>query len=489
MSVSQSRKRIGPKRTTSRFKGRVGRKWRHRLEPPIARRRRPQGLPGAWAVVKRILWAWRLWAVVALWALATDAWTLAGLTGLAAAITYTMAPSERSALLGLDHDMAVEAEGFLDSLIGLTGSPFLGGNKVSLLNNGDEFYPVMLADIDGARHSVTIEAYIYWEGATGLEFARRLAERSRAGVLVKILLDAVGSATIGAEILTTLEAGGCQVAWFHPLRWYKLGRLNYRTHRKSLIVDGRIGFTGGAGIADIWTGHAQDPDHWRDMQIRIEGPGAIPLQTGFAQNWQITTGELVNGPEFFPEPVSVGRIPVQTIASSPTTGTSGARTLYYLAIVCARRSILIANPYFVPDSKAMDLLVEAERRGIAVKVMVASDNSDNWLARRNSVRLYGPLLKAGIDVYEYERSMLHHKTMVVDGRWATIGTTNFDDRSFLFNDESNVSFVEPSLVKEMERTFHDDLGECRRVTYAAWRKRGLSARVGEFVASFLKDQV
>jgi cardiolipin synthase len=182
-------------------------------------------------------------------------------------------------------------------------------------------------------------------------------------------------------------------------------------------------------------------------------------------------------------------VPVQTILSSPTTGTSGARTLYYLAIVCARRSILIANPYFVPDLKAIDLMIEAERRGIEVKVMVAGVHNDNWWARQNSVRLYGPLLKAGIEVYEYEETMLHHKTMVIDGRWATIGTTNFDDRSFLFNDESNVSFVDTALVKEMARAFREDLEHCRRVSYAKWRKRGVKARAGEFIASFLKDQV
>jgi len=489
MTVSKPRTRARPKIPPSRFKRGVRREWRHRLEPPIARRARPRGLARTWLPVKRVLWAWRLWAGITLVALAVDAWIVAGVAAFAAMVAYAMAPSERSPLHGLDHDMAVGAEGFLTSLIGLTGAPFFDGNRVRLLNNGDEFYPVMLADIDDARHSITIEAYIYWDGRIGLEFARRLAVRAQEGVAVKILLDAVGSSTIGPQILSMLESGGCQVAWFNPLKWYKLGRVNRRTHRKSLIVDGRIAFTGGAGIADIWTGAAQSPDHWRDMQVRIEGPGAMPLQTAFAENWQATTGELVNGPEYFPDPVPAGRVPVQTILSSPSTGTSGARTLYYLAIVCARRSILIANPYFVPDLKAIDLMIEAERRGIEVKVMVAGVHNDNWWARQNSVRLYGPLLKAGIDVYEYEQTMLHHKTMVIDGRWATIGTTNFDDRSFLFNDESNVSFVEPGLVKEMERTFRDDLEKCRRVSYAKWRKRGVTARAGEFIASFLKDQV
>jgi cardiolipin synthase len=426
---------------------------------------------------------------VALWGLVTDQWVLGVVSLFAAVIAYAMAPVERSPLLGLDHDMAVEAEGFLSSLVGLTGMPFFEGNRVDLLNNGDEFYPSMLDAIRGAQRSVTIEAYIYWDGEIGLEFAKALAERARAGVPVKILLDAVGSSTIGSQILSVLESGRCQVGWFNPVKWYTVDRVNHRTHRKSLILDGRIGFTGGAGIADNWAGDAQDPDHWRDMQIRVEGPGVLPLQTGFAQNWQITTGELVNGEAFFPGPTRAGRIPVQTILSSPTTGTSGARTLYYLAIVCARQSILIVNPYFIPDGKAIDLLVEARRRGIVIRIMVTGMHSDVWLARLNSVRLYGPLLRSGIEVYEYERTMLHHKTMVIDGRWATIGTTNFDDRSFLFNDESNVSFVDAALVQELERTFYEDLAECRQVTYDEWRKRGLRARTGEFLASFFKDQV
>jgi cardiolipin synthase len=467
----------------------VRREWRHRLEPPIARAARPHGLLAVWAFIRRVLWSWRLWALGALAAVAFNDWIATVVLGLWTLVTYVMAPSERAALLGLDHEMTVESEGFRNSLVGLTGSPFFDGNRVAILNNGDEFYPAMLAAIRQARRSITIEAYIYWDGEIGRVFAEALAERARAGVPVKILLDAVGSSTIGTAILSILEAGGCQVAWFNELRWYSIDRANRRTHRKSLIIDGRIGFTGGAGIADTWTGNAQDPDHWRDMQISIEGPAVIPLQTGFAQNWQATTGELVIGPAFFPDPTPAGNEPVQTIMSSPTTGTSGARTLYYLAIVCARRSILIANPYFVPDVKAIDLLVDAERHGVDVRVMVASSRSDNWLAQHNSVRLLGPLLKAGVRVHEYMPTMLHHKTMVIDGRWATIGTTNFDDRSFLFNDETNVSLIDRASVQQLERAFLADLANCRPITYQAWRRRGLLARVQEVFAAFFRDQV
>ncbi len=442
-----------------------------------------------WVFVRRTLWSSRPWAVLFLISLAFNAWLWASITGILAMFTYVVAPAERAPVFGLDHEMGVESDDFLNTLAGLTGTPFLDGNRVTILNNGDEFYPAMLEAIQGAQHSITIEAYIYWDGEIGLELARALAERGRAGVSVKILLDAVGSSTIGARILSELETGGCQVAWFKPPRWYSLDWLNHRTHRKSLVVDGRIGFTGGAGIADIWDGHAQDESHWRDIQVRIEGPGTVPLQTGFSENWQVTTGEFVNGSAFFPEPGPAGTVAVQTIMSVPSSGASDARTLYYLSIVCATRSIDIANPYFVPDPMALDLLADATRRGVRVRVMVAGAHNDAWLARQNSVSLFGTLLDAGIEVYEYHRTMLHQKTMIVDGLWATIGTTNFDDRSFTLNDETNLSFLEASLVHEMTRTFTEDLAACTRVTRRAWERRGVAQRGKELVAAVFRDQV
>jgi cardiolipin synthase len=306
---------------------------------------------------------------------------------------------------------------------------------------------------------------------------------------VKILLDAVGSSTIGTNILETLEGGGCQLAWFNPLRWYTISRVNYRTHRKSFIVDGRLAFTGGAGIADHWCGRAQDPEHWRDIQIRIEGAGAVPLQTGFARNWLQTTGEMVSGPHYFPDIAPDGPVDVQTVLSSPSTGTSAARMLYYFPIACADERVWVANPYFVPDPVAIETLVAARGRGVDVKVMVAGRYNDNWLARRNSRRLYGPLLENGVEIYEYNRTMMHQKLMIVDGLWATLGSTNFDNRSFAFNEESNVALVEPRLVAGLERVFEADLHVSDPVTLDGWRSRGALTRGMEFVASFFQDQV
>ena len=343
---------------------RVPRRWRAGLhQHPNARRQ--IGVRTAWAKTRQILFTWWVWAIVAITALVYDNWGWAIGTGLMAAFSFLVWPSEVPPRVGLEHEFSVDDDEFLTTIAGSTGIPFFEGNAIEILNNGDEFYPAMLKSIEQAQGSVTIEAYIYWAGDIGKRFAQALAARAKAGVGVKILLDAVGSSTIGDEILEILEQGGCQLAWYNPARPYSIGRLNHRTHRKSLIIDGRLAFTGGAGIADHWMGHAQDSDHWRDIQIRVEGPAVMPLQTGFAQNWLQTTGEVVTGFEFYPaveEPA--GALTVQTILSSPESGASTARTFYYLSIAAARRSVDIANPYFVPDQGAIDLLVggKAARR-------------------------------------------------------------------------------------------------------------------------------
>ncbi len=425
---------------------------------------------------------------MSIWAIGDARWGWAVGAGAMAIVSYLIAPAAVPPRFGLDHELPVDSPEFVATVAGASGSPFLKGNTLQLLNNGEAFYPPMLEAIEGAEASITIEAYIYWAGDIGRVFAKALAERATSGCAVKILLDAIGSSSIGAEILDLLEAGGCQVAWYNPIRWYTLGRFNNRTHRKSLIVDGRVAFTGGAGIADHWQGNARGPDEWRDMQIRLEGPAVVPLQAGFAHNWQQTTGELLSGDAFYPAIVSSGPLAVQTLLSSPETGASHVRTMYYLSIVCARESIYIANPYFVPDPVAIETLIEAKRRGVDVRIMVSGIRNDNWLARHNSVRLFGRLLAAGIEIQEFNRTMLHHKTMVVDRRWVTVGTANFDNRSFAHNEESNVCVFDRRLAGQLHDIFLDDLMGSERVTVDAWRTRGAWARAQEFVASFLQEQ-
>jgi cardiolipin synthase A/B len=457
--------------------------------PPDPRHTRPKGVATAWTRVRRLLWSWWPWALLCVYFIDQRNWWAALGVGAWAAVCSLSTPAEFPPQYGLDHGLTVADPEFINTMAGAAGVPFVGGNSLVLLNNGDAFYPAMLKAIAEAQHSITIEAYIYWAGDIGLRFARALAEAGQRGVRVKIMLDAVGSSSVGNDILKILETGGCHVAWYNPLRWNHLRRINNRTHRKSLIIDGRVGFTGGAGIADHWTGDAHDDEHWRDLQVRIEGPAVRPLQTGFAQNWLECTGELVTGPHFYPAPAPAGALALQTVMSSPETGASTVRVLYCLAISAARVSIDIANPYFVPDHVAIDLFRDAVKRGVRVRVMVAGVSNDTLIARLNSVRLYGALLDAGVEIHEYNRTMMHHKIMIVDGIWSTIGTANFDNRSFSHNEESNVSVWDEGVARELAATYERDLALCDRVSREAWQRRGLPRKTLEALASFVQDQV
>jgi cardiolipin synthase A/B len=465
------------------------RRRRHRTTiDPLSRP--PKGLASFWTRARRLLWSWWPWVIIFIWAMVQRKWGWAFGSGAMAVVSYLIRPMESPPHYGLDHEFEAESPEFLATMAGATGAPVTHGNTLTLLNNGDEFYPAMLEAIASAQVSITIEAYIYWEGDIGRRFAHALADRARANVKVRILLDAVGSSTIGDDILDILEGGGCKIAWYNPIQWYSIGRFNNRTHRKSLVIDGRIGFTGGAGIADPWQGDAQDENHWRDIQIQIEGPAVTGLQTGFSQNWLERTHELISGPEYYPDFESNGPHLALTLISSPVTGASTARIMYYLSIICSRRRLWIANPYFVPDPPAIDTLIEAKKRGVDVKIMVSGMRNENWLSRHNSTRLYGRLLKAGVEIYEYNRTLLHHKTMTVDGVWGTVGTTNFDSRSFAHNEETNVCFRDDGLVRQLDAIFTEDLqGCCTRVDLHAWQRRGLLAKSQELVAAFLQEQV
>jgi cardiolipin synthase len=466
----------------------IPRRWRRgiSLDP---RYQEPKGQATLWTRARKVLWSWWPWFVVAVATAYDNRWGWAFSAGAMAFVSYLVTPIETPPRYGLEHEFSVDSDEFITTITGATGVPILEGNRIDVLHNGDEFYPVMLEEIGRAQASITIEAYIYWAGEIGRRFADALAAKAREGVPVKILLDAVGSATIGSDILETLEKGGCQLAWYNRIHWYTIGQFNHRTHRKSLIIDGRVGFTGGAGIADVWLGHAQSPEQWRDTQVRIAGPAVTPLQTGFAQNWSQTTGELLSGATYYPEHTCEGDFKVQTVMSSPESGVSSVRLMHYLPIVCARRSIYISNPYFIPDQAAIDTLVEAKRRGVDVRIMISGKHNDNWLARKNSTRLYGQLLEAGVTVLEYNRTMLHQKTLVVDGQWVSIGTTNFDNRSFSHNEETSVCIKNAELAAFMEQTFRSDMRACDRVELEAWQKRGLVTKSLEAVASLLEAQV
>jgi cardiolipin synthase len=456
---------------------------------PDPRHTRPKGIATAWTRIRRFAWWWFPWAALCVYFIDLREWWWALGTGLWAGVCSLSTPQEFPPQYGLDHDLEVGSTEFIDTMAGAAGIPFFEGNRIDLLNNGDAFYPAMLRDIELAERSITIEAYIYWAGEIGLRFARALAEAAGRGVKVKLLVDAIGSQSIGNEIVKVLQDGGCHLGWYNPVRLTRLRRINHRTHRKSLIIDGRVGYTGGAGIADQWTGNAQDAKHWRDIQVRIEGPAVRPLQSGFAHNWLECTGELVTGPDFYPRLAPAGTLSLQTIMSSPETGASSVRVMYFLAISSARKTIDIANPYFVPDHASIDLFRDAVKRGVRVRIMVAGSSNDTLVTRLNSLRLYGALLKAGVQVLEYNRTMMHHKIMVVDGLWSTVGTTNFDNRSFSHNEENNVCLCDQAFASRLTETFERDVQVCDVITFDAWRRRGLPQKTLEALASFVQDQV
>jgi cardiolipin synthase len=365
----------------------------------------------------------------------------------------------------------------------------VAGNRVTALLNGDEAFPAMLEAIRSARRSIALEAYIFWPGTVGTTFAEALAERARAGVATHLLLDAMGSKKLDEELIGRMRDAGVQVVYFRPLRWYTLDRVNHRTHRKLLIVDGRVGFTGGLGIADLYLGHAQDKDHWRDGQFRAEGPVVGQLQAAFLDNWIQTGGPLLHGEDYYPPLDSAGGAWAQAVHSSPGGGTESLRLMYHLAIASAGRSILIANPYFVPNTLAVGMLVEARRRGVRVEIIAPGPITDAGLVRRASRAKWGPLLEAGVRIYEYQPTMYHNKLMVVDDYWVTVGSTNFDNRSFRLNDEANLNVFDETFARAQAEIFARDRDRSREVTLEEWRGRPVTERLEEFVARMLRRQL
>jgi cardiolipin synthase A/B len=447
------------------------------------------GVGRGWHWGRRGIRNWMVWAMTAFLVAEFGHWAWAIPVAVVTVFLYLASPRFHPVAYAVDPDFEAGSEEFQNTMGGITAAPFLAGNAARVFNDGDEFYPAMIEAIDRAERSITMEQYIFWDGKVGRRFAEAFAGRARAGVRVKLLVDAIGSATLGQENIRILEAAGVQLAWYHPIRWYTLTRANQRTHRKSIILDGRVAFTGGAGLADHWLGRARNAGEWRDMMIRVDGPAAAVQQAGFAQNWLVTTGEILTGTDYFPVTAAAGEVAVQTILSSPTEGAGAAATMYVLAIEAARQSIAIANPYFIPSGAFVDLLARARRRGARIRLLVAGKHNDTWWARQNSVRLYGQLMEAGVEIYEFEPSMLHHKFMVVDGKWATIGTANFDNRSFALNNETNLCINDAELVSRMGMIFDRDVKRARRIDEPTWRGRKLRYKLQEMAASVIEDQV
>ena len=389
----------------------------------------------------------------------------------------------------VEHRYAVADPQFQRSMSVLLGPPLVDGNRVDTLLNGRQIFPAMLAAIRGAKKTITFETYIYWSGKVGRQFAAALAERAKSGVQVHLLVDWVGSSKLDANALEEMSNAGVKIEKYHPPKWYTLSKLNNRTHRKLLVVDGKVGFTGGVGIADEWDGNAQDPDHWRDTHFRIEGPAVAQMQAAFIDNWIKVTGVVLDGSDYFPAESPAGNVIGQVFKSSRDGGSESMRLMYLLSTVSATRSIDLAMTYFVPDQLSEMALVEALKRGVKVRIILPGPYTDTEVLRQASHAKWGRLLRAGAEIYEFQPTMFHCKVMVVDGLWSSVGSTNFDNRSFSLNDEANLNVLSAEFAERQTAVFNEDLKRSRRVTYEEWQNRPWTEKLSERAEALLNSQL
>jgi cardiolipin synthase A/B len=410
--------------------------------------------------------------------------------GYALAVSFAKSSAPKKTDYELPHGFTVSDPTFLPSA--LPGPTMTSGNRLELLENGDAIFPAMLAAIASARKTVNFEAYIFWSGEVGTRFRDALAERALHGVAVRILLDAVGSAgrRLKASDVDLLRRAGCHVEFFHSTKPWTVWVFNHRNHRRVLVVDGTVGFTGGVGFADQWLGDADSSEHWRDTQVRVEGPAVRGLQRAFQENWSEVTGEALVGDEFFPALPAPGESSAAVVPSSPLAAMSGAGRVYAISLAAASKEIWIANSYFLPDDATSGLFVAAVKRGVDVRVIVPSDAQNDVPATKAAGRSsFGPLLEGGVKIYEYQPTMFHLKTMVVDGIFSTVGSANFDDRSFHLNEEINLFVYDTAFAGVMKERYGRDLLRCRPYTHAMWNRRSLKKRVTEWLVRPFRSEL
>ena len=410
--------------------------------------------------------------------------------GYALAVTIAKAGAPKQTVYELPHDFTVNEPTFLPSA--LPGVALTSGNRLELLENGDAIFPAMLAAISGAQKTVNFEAYIFWSDEVGTRFRDALAERAAHGVAVRVLLDAVGSPSrrMKAGDVDVLRQAGCHVEFFHSLKPWMLWVFNHRNHRRVLVVDGVAGFTGGVGFADPWRGNSDSKEHWRDTQVRVQGSAVRGLQRAFQENWSEVTGEALVGEDFFPAIAQDGPSAVAVVPSSPLAPMSGAGRVYAISLAAATKEIWIANSYFLPDDETADLLVAAVKRGVDVRVIVPSDDQNDVPATKAAGRsCFGSLLAGGVKIFEYQPTMFHLKTMVVDGVFSTVGSANFDERSFHLNEEINLVVYDSGFADRMRESYRRDLTRCRPYTLAMWKDRSVKKRITEWLIAPVRSEL
>jgi cardiolipin synthase len=403
-------------------------------------------------------------------------------------IIANLMPERRDLQQPLPHRLAASDAQFRTSMAALFGSNVLPGNRIDTLINGNEIFPAMLQAVRDARNTITFETYIYWRGAIADQFADVLAQKAREGVSVKVLLDWVGSIPMDEKLIERMQSAGVEVVRFRPVKWSTVDKVNNRTHRKLLIVDGRIGFTGGVGIGDEWNGDARTAAEWRDTHYRLEGPVVAELQAAFAEHWIEATGELLIGDRFFPALEAAGDQVAQIVASS-THQRNAMHLMLMTALAAAEKTIRIGTPYFVPDAVTRAQLLEARKRGVEVEILVPGEKTDARIVQKASRHFWGELLEAGIRIHEFEPTMYHSKLVVVDEAWTSVGSTNIDDRALRLNDEANLNSYEPRFAREQIAIFDADLKRSTPYTMGRWRDRPMGERLSDGLASLLRSQI
>lgn len=415
---------------------------------------------------------------------------VAALCGVVVAVFFmNVAPEERHITKTVPHQFGTSDQQFQRAMSAFSNGAISTGNAVETLVNGDEIFASMLDAIRSARSTINFETYIYWSGKVGYEFARTLADKSRQGVQVRVLIDWVGSLPFDEDLIRVMTSAGVEFVRFRPVHWYTLDRMNNRDHRKILIVDGNLAFTGGVGIADKWSGDARNPDEWRDTHYRIAGPIVSAFQAAFAENWLEATGQTLLGDKFYPLQQNAGDLATQLIISSQPNGSDNMELMFLTAISSAETHLRIGMAYFVPDEVALAQLIDARKRGVEIEVIVPNHLSDVPIVQKSSRHLWGDLLRAGVKIYEFQPTMYHPKLLIADDRWASIGSTNLDERSLELNDEASLNVYDTTFVGTQIDLFQQDLARADEFTLDEWENRPLTEKVTDWLASTLRSQL
>jgi cardiolipin synthase len=424
------------------------------------------------------------------WKLAIGEWIALTLAFLAIVLIFCLFFIRRHTIpYQIEHSFAVSDPEFVGSALALSDPVLVPGNKIELLENGDEYFPAMLAAIHSAQKTINFEAYIVYSDKIGLQFRDALIERVKSGIEVRILLDGIGSGwNLSNSDVRMMTKAGCRFAYYHPAHSWRVDRTNRRSHRRILVVDGKVAFTGAVGFAEQWSGHAQDEKHWRDVQARIEGPLVAKVQAAFQEHWVKTFGEALSGAGQFPALTEAGDFKAQVVLSR-SFSMAPVPLLQAVAFSAAEKRIWITNAYCTPTDDQVNLLVKAVKRGVDVRLILPGKNDDQPLTKSAGRAAYGRMLEDGVKIFEYQPTMIHEKSMVIDGLFSLVGSSNLDARSSEINEELDIAVYDRDFGRTMEAVFEKDLAQSQEYTLQEFQNRSLWERTTEWLMLPFRSQL